>query len=180
MVDQNYDFKIIKDHDVDTLKSEFDKVDSIKLDLKNNKLSKVKFDELFERLSVTKLQYFQLDLMNYEGMHPDKLESIIKCLRSWNLKTFILLFSGVKISDNDFESLLFETLRTHTNLENLYLDLERCGLSKNKLRTLERIIPKLENLSNIYINLKNNDLVKNEIVQLSKEIQHIPARDLLF
>ncbi len=180
MVDQAYEFKIIKDHDVDSLKNDFDKVDTVKLDLKNNKLHKAKFEELFERLSVTKIQYFQLDLANYEGLDADKFEAIVKCLRSWNLKTLILLFSGVKLADDQFESLIFETFRTHTNLENLYLDLESIGFSKNKMRTLERIIPKLENLNNIYINLKNNDLGKNEIVQLSKEIQNIPARELLF
>jgi hypothetical protein len=180
MVDQSYEFKIIKDHDVDSLKSDFDKVDIMKLDMKNNKLSKVKFDELFERLAATKLQYFQLDFMNYEGLDSDKIDSMVKCLRSWNLKTLILLFSGVKMSDDHFESLVFETLRTHTNLENLYLDLERCNLSKSKLRTLERIIPKLDNLSNLFINVKNNDLEKTDIVHISKEIQHIPTRELLF
>ena len=180
MIEQQYEFKIIKDHDVDTFKKDFDKIDSIKLDLKNNKLHKVKFLELFERLSVTKLSYFQLDLSNYDGLDNEKFEAIVNCIRNWNLKTFILLISGVKLTDTQFDSLVFESLRTMNNLENLYLDIQNINFSKSKMKTLEHLIPKMENLNNIFINLRNNNLLKEDIAHISKEIQHIPAREFLF
>jgi len=180
MLEKQFEFKIIKDHDVDAFKKDFDKVDSVKLDLRNNKLHKNKFEELFERLAATRIQYFSMDLSNYENLDEDKFESIVKCLRNWNLKTLILFIPGVKLNDNQFESLFYESLRTMSNLENLYLDMENTNFNKSKMRALERVLPKLENLNNVYINIKNNNILKDDITTISKEIQNIPARELLF
>jgi hypothetical protein len=179
MIDTQFDFKICKDHDVDTYKKDFDKVDKIRLDMKNNKLSTLKFEELFERLSATKIEYFQLDISNFDKINSEMFEAIIKCIRTWNLKTLILQISGINISDSQFESLIFESLRTMTNLQNLYLDMERVGWNKNKNRSIERLIPQLESLNNIFLNVKNNNLTKDEIEGISKMIKHIPSREFI-
>ena len=180
MLDKQYEFKIIKDKDIENFKKDFDKVDTIKLDLKNNKLSASKFEELFDRLSRTKIAYFQLDLSNYSDLDNEKLESIVKCLRCWNLKTLILLFSQVKIADSQFESLIYESIHMNSNLENLYLHLENINFDSNKMSTLEKLIPKLKNLQNIYINIKSNNLKKEEITKLSKAMNHVPTREFLW
>ena len=180
MLESQYEFKIIKDHDVDSFKKDFDKVDSIKLDLKNNKLHKAKFLELFERLSVTKLNYVLIDFTNYDGLDSEKFEAFVNCIRNWNPKTLILLLSGIQMSDTQFESLIYESLRTMNNLENFYLDIQDIKFNKNKMKSLEKLIPKLVNLSNIFINLKKNNLHNEDISHISKEIQHIPAREFLF
>jgi hypothetical protein len=180
MVDKQYEFKIIKDHDVDNFKKDFDKVDTVKLDLKMNKLHKIKFQELFERLAATRLNYFLLDLTNYDGLDSDKVEAIINCIKNWNLKTLILCLQGVKLNDNQFNSLFYESIRTMTNLENLYIDLENSGATKSKLKSLEHLIPKMNKLNNIFLNLRNNKIEKEDVNQISKEIQHIPAREFLF
>jgi hypothetical protein len=180
MLESQYEFKIIKDHDVDAFKKDFDKVDSIKLDLKSNKLHKAKFLELFERLAVTRLNYVQIDLTNYDGLDSEKFEALVNCIRNWNPKTLILLLSGVKMSDTQFDSLMFESLRTMNSLENLYLDLQNTDFNKNKMKSLEKLLPKLESLNNIFLNLKSNNLHTEDITHISKEIQHIPAREFLF
>jgi hypothetical protein len=180
MLDTQYDFSIIKDKDIDNFKKDFDKVDTIKLDLKNNKLHPSKFEELFDRLSRTKISYFQLDLTNYSDLDNEKLESIVKCLRCWNLKTLILLFSHVKFANPQFESLIYESIHMNSNLENLYLDLENINFDSNKMRTLEKLIPKLKNLQNIYINVKSNHLTKEEITKLSKAMNHVPVREFIW
>lgn len=180
MIDEQFTFTIIKDKDIDTFKTDFDKVDTIKLDLKKNKLHFAKFEELFDRLSRTSINYFHLDLSNYSDLDNDKLACIVKCIRNWNLKTLILLFPHVKLTDPQFESLIYESIKTMNNLENLYLDLENIGFDASKMRTLERLIPKLKNLQNVFINIKGNNLTKDEIAKLSKELNHVHQREFLF
>lgn len=180
MLESQYEFTIIKDKDIDTYRKDFDKVDTIKLDLKKNKLSYPKFEELFDRLSRTKLTYFQLDMSNYADLDNEKLSCIVKCIRNWNLKTLILLFPHVKFTDPQFESLIFESIKTMTNLENLYLDLENINFDSNKMRTMEKLIPKIKNLQNIFINIKSNNLSKDDIAKLSKELNHIPVREFIW
>lgn len=179
MFESQYEFKVIKDHDVDSFRKDFDKVNRIKLDLKNSHLSTIKFLELFERLAATKIEYFQLDLSNL-ALTNEMYEAIIKCVRCWNLKTLILLFAGIKLTDNQFHSLVYESFRTMSNLENLYLDFESMGWSSNKSKSLEQVIPKLDSLNNIFINLRNNSLAKEDIQGISKVIQHIPAKEFVF
>jgi hypothetical protein len=180
MIEEQYEFRILKDKDIDTYKSDFDKVDKIKLDLKKNKLHPIKFVELFDRLSRTKMSYFQLDMSNTSDLDDDKLDAIVKCIRVWNLKSLILLFSNVKLTDTQFESLIFESIQTMTNLENLYLDLENIDFDENKLHTLERLIPKLKNLQKIFLNIKRNKITRNEIERLGKNLKHISSQELIF
>jgi len=179
MSENLYEFKIIKDHDVEVCKKDFDKLNKIKLDLRNNKLSIIKFEELFERLSITRIEIFELDL-SYTECSSSALECINKCLRFWNLKTLILKIVGIKISDSDFDSLIYESLKLMSNMTNLYLDLESLNKwTHNKSRSMNKLFSKLQ-LEKIYINLKNASCNKEDMEEISKSIKHISTKELIF
>jgi hypothetical protein len=179
MFEDQYRFAIKKDLDVDISKKDFDKVDTIALDLKHNKLKKAKFMELFERLSVRKFENLEIDLREYDGLDDDKVLALIDCVRNYNLKTFILILSDINLTDDEFEGLIYKTMEKMTNLEKLHLELENINMTEIKRKVIEKILTKLKNIDTVYINLKRNKLTPQDISHISKAMHHIPNQDFV-
>ncbi len=186
MLESEYEFTIHKDKDVDLYRKDFDKINKVKLVLpKACKITQNKFDELFERLSVTKIEYFQLDMTEAISSTTlstaDMLYAINKCIRCWNLKTFILQIPHLKLSNDQVDGLIYESLRNMTNLENLYVDLSGCVDTHSIVaRAFEKLIPRLKSLENIFINMKECKLAKEEMNSISNVIKHVKVREFLF
>lgn len=180
MLEDQYKFDIIKDSDIEQYKTDWDKVDTIKLILKHNKLSIPKFEELFQRLSATKIENLEIDLTDYEHLDQDRIQALVDCVRGMNLKTFVFLLSNVSLKDNQFNQLIYDTMENMFNLKTLYLELENVGMNSNKVKTLENLLSKHQNIKSLYINLKKNNLTKDDVAHVSKVTMHIPSRDIIF
>src|SRR5437764_881330 len=79
-LEKHYDLKITDDKDVESLKNNvptIEKSQSIHLDIRDNKLDKEKFKELFQTVSKGKVQDLHLDLTNI-SLDAEKLDEISK------------------------------------------------------------------------------------------------------
>lgn len=173
-----YDFEVIKNADIEKYKHDFDKVDTIKLDLRNNKLSKGKWEELFQRLSATKIIHFQLNLDNYDELDDSKVMDLVDCLKVWNLHSLVLNFSNVKLTDAQFEQIFYEAICMMTKLVKLAIDIENVKFDEFKARCLEKLLQKLQ-LKEFYLNIRRNHVSKDELARITKFMSHIPSRELL-
>jgi hypothetical protein len=182
MIDKEYEFKIYKDSDLDHYKKEFDKVDCIRLDLRNTKLSKDKFQELFERLTVTshKLNALQIDISDFDRLDDDYISYMSMSIRSLNLKTFIFNFSECQLTDSQFECLVYDSLMAMTKLEKLYLFMENIKFDECKAKILEKLFSKLKGLEYLYMDLKKNKLEKDDIAMFEKCFAHVYTKEIIY
>ncbi len=176
MLENQYRFQIHKNDDIEKYRKDFDKIDNIILDLRDHKLNHEKFNELFERLSMTKIHDACIDFSN-TPLDKLQVESFLKAIRTWNLRRCSLNFQNVPFSDEHFNSIV-DALRYMANLEKLSLNFQNCKINEEKIRALEKIVEKLTNLECLELDLSRNNLKKEEIVNLSKIMNNIRTREL--
>jgi hypothetical protein len=179
MIDSQYIFKIQKNQDVENAKSDLFKVNILKLELQNQKLSMEKFLELFEVLAEVKLTEFYLNLSNLT-LDDTQVNAICAALSNWNLRVLEINVNNVSLTEYQFDKIFHDALVEMVNLESFAINAEGTKMNATKIKSLEKLIDRLPNLDSVKFNFKNNGLATSDIADLSKMMNLFSSRDILF
>ena len=173
MIQQKSDFKISSPQDIDTFKNSIGKTDSVHLDLKDSKLEKNQFIEIFDKLAETKKKEFHLDLAN-TLMEDDKIDAFVKCFNSWDsLKNLRINFSNMKFSETQFSKIL-DSVQNLKNLEKLQMNLKNVNLNRKMRTRLESLFENLPGVKELAINTKSSTVTEEDVRKINDIIRSFP------
>ena len=153
----NNKYNITKADDIETFKGDLMQKNSLHVDLqKSGDISEDNWNLIFNQLAVGPKNEFSLDLSNL-NMDEGKIASFANCMQNWNLKKFNLHLAEAKLNDNQFQSLICESIKHMSNLESLDLNLENVEMTQDRRKCLENTINTLPNLKHLSVNIKSKD-----------------------
>lgn len=166
------EFKISSNDDVDRFKKEIGTSQRIHLDLKETKLEKTKFTDLFEKLSTIKnLNEFQID-MSHTSIDDDRTSSFVNALSSFtDLKILNLNFEKVKISESNFDKIIKSI--NNTRLERLYLNFNNVELTKKMRESMMSLVKDSSSLTSVSINTKSSKISKEDVERINEIMRPI-------
>jgi hypothetical protein len=179
MKTSSYELNLTGKEDVNKISTDLQKSENVHLDLRNNSsISKENFDQLLDCLSKSKQRIFKCDIKDME-LDDERVNKLASAMKNWNLYHFNLNMSNVKLSDNQFDSLI-EPLKSMNDLEILHLIMENIDMNEHKRQSLQRAIREMKNLRSVHINIRSNKISRDALSDFRHFLEPIPIRQLLW
>ncbi len=165
--------QISKPEDIENFKSSVGKATQIQLNMKDAKIEKKDFIEIFDKLAETKKTEFKLDLSNTE-MDDERISSLTNCLTKWDsLKDLSINFSNIKFSDKQFSQMI-NSIQNNQSIEKLQLNLNNVDLDRKMRKNLETLFEKVPNMKEVAINTKNSNITQEDVQRINSLISTVP------
>lgn len=182
LLEQRYFVRIINDKDFEDLKKsymkELEDAQSVQVELRNNQLTKDKFNELFELLSKTNKEEMHIDLSS-TTLDDKNVEALTTCIKNLKLKNLSLHLSNIKLSDDQYEKVM-KSLEGMKSLKILHLEMENVNLNNKKRKRIESLIESLPDLTHVSINLRNNNISEEDANYMNRLLNRFAVRHFFF